>query len=254
VHADPVRSNAACRIRVLACGSASRLLAVDGKTGIQADVSIDDILRDAVEAASAPVDGRTARAQRTRDAIVDACLELVGEDDVRPTGPRVASRAGVSVRSVFQHFDDLESLYAAVSERSSARVAPLIVPIDVSLSLDERILSLVRQRACVLEEISPVCRAASVHAPFSAELRRRLQEGHDAMRSQAVSVFEPELSALPTKKREQFEDVIDAATSWPNWNILRTFQGRSVERAAQTVELMLRSLLVGVDAAKEPSR
>jgi TetR/AcrR family transcriptional regulator, regulator of autoinduction and epiphytic fitness len=234
-------------------GSATRqghkLLSVDGKAGIQPDVSIDDILRDAVDGATAPVDGRTARAQRTRDAIVDACLELVGEDDVRPTGPRVASRAGVSVRSVFQHFDDLESLYAAVSERSSARVAPLIVPIDMSLPLDERILSLVGQRARVLEEISPVCRAASVHAPFSAELRRRLHEGHDGMRRQAVSVFEPELAALPPERRERFEDVIDAVTSWPNWNILRTFQGRSVERAAQTVELVLRSLLVGVDAA-----
>jgi AcrR family transcriptional regulator len=220
---------------------------VEGNAGIQPDVTIDDILR-GVDAATAPVDGRTARAQRTRDAIVDACLELVGEDDVRPTGPRIASRAGVSVRSVFQHFDDLESLYAAVSERSTARVAPLIVPIDVNLPLDERISSLVLQRARVLEEISPVCRAASVHAPFSATLRRRLHDGHDAMRAHAVATFAPELEGLADGRRARLEDAIDAAVSWANWNVVRTFQGRSVEEAAQVVDLMLRSLLVGVHA------
>ena len=64
-----------------------------------------------------PIDGRTARSQRTRSAIVAACIELVEEGDLRPTAPRVAERAGVSVRSVFQHFDDLEGLFAAVGDR-----------------------------------------------------------------------------------------------------------------------------------------
>jgi TetR/AcrR family transcriptional regulator of autoinduction and epiphytic fitness len=221
---------------------------VEGKTGVQPNVTIDDILRVAVASDGTPIDGRTARAQRTRDAIVDACLELVGEDDVRPTGPRVASRAGVSVRSVFQHFDDLESLYAAVSERSSARVAPLIVSIDVSLPLEERIKLLAHQRAGVLETISPVLRAATVHAPFSAEIRRRLHEGHDNMRAHAVAAFEPELSKVPADQREQLEDVLDTALSWPTWNMLRNFQGRSEEWSEQVMALLVRSLFAGVDA------
>jgi TetR/AcrR family transcriptional regulator of autoinduction and epiphytic fitness len=221
---------------------------VEGKTGVQPNVTIDDILRVAVASDGTPIDGRTARAQRTRDAIVDACLELVGEDDVRPTGPRVASRAGVSVRSVFQHFDDLESLYAAVSERSSARVAPLIVSIDVSLPLEERIKLLAHQRAGVLETISPVLRAATVHAPFSAEIRRRLHEGHDNMRAHAVAACKPELSKVPADQREQLEDVLDTALSWSTWNMLRNFQGRSEEWSEQVMALLVRSLFAGVDA------
>jgi AcrR family transcriptional regulator len=209
-------------------------------------MTVDDLLREAVE--TVPIDGRTARAQRTRDAIVDACLALVGEDDLRPTGPRVAQRAGVSVRSVFQHFDDLESLYAAVSERSAARVAPLIVPIDPGLPLDDRIDALVGQRAVVLEAISPVCRAAAVHGPFSVGIQKRLHEGHQTMRAQALLVFEPELAELPPEVRGPVEDAIDSVASWSNWNVLRTFQGRSVEQAAAVVDLMLRSILNGVDA------
>ena len=47
------------------------------------------------------VDGRTARAERTREAIVTAHLELVGEGDLRPTGERIAELAGVSLRALW---------------------------------------------------------------------------------------------------------------------------------------------------------
>src|SRR5918999_531322 len=90
----------------------------------------------APEADEAAVDGRTARAVRTRNAIVDATIALVEEGDLRPTAPRVAERAEVSVRSVFQHFDDLDSLYAAVAERLYQRVRGLVsADLDQSLPL-----------------------------------------------------------------------------------------------------------------------
>ena len=92
-----------------------------------------------------PPDGRSARALRTREAIVDACIGLVEEGELRPTAPRVAERAGVSVRSVFQHFDDLPSLHIAVSERIVARLAVLLHPIDPSMPLDDRIVAFVRR-------------------------------------------------------------------------------------------------------------
>src|SRR5687768_11953208 len=79
------------------------------------------------------LDGRTRRAQRTRAAIVDACIGLVEDGDLRPTAPRIAERAGVSVRSVFQHFVDLESLFAAVADRWVERLAVLVVPVDPEL-------------------------------------------------------------------------------------------------------------------------
>src|SRR3954471_3880196 len=100
-----------------------------------------------------PIDGRTARAVRTRAAIVDATLSLIDEGDLRPTGPRIAERAGVSVRSIFQHFDDLDALFAAVGQKVTLRVASLIRPIDPSASLQERSHELVDQRTQVLEAL-----------------------------------------------------------------------------------------------------
>src|SRR3546814_16872470 len=76
----------------------------------------------------------------------DATISLIDEGDLRPTAPRVAERAGVSVRSVFQHFDDLESLHAAVAERLVERVAVLVVPIDPAGQLDDRPTRIVHPR------------------------------------------------------------------------------------------------------------
>ena len=46
--------------------------------------------------ATAPVtDGRSARSQRTRNAVVDALLELNREGNLRPTAKEIAERAGV---------------------------------------------------------------------------------------------------------------------------------------------------------------
>ena len=46
------------------------------------------------------IDGRSARAQRTRDSVVNAVLELAKSGDVRPTAKEIADCAGISVRSV----------------------------------------------------------------------------------------------------------------------------------------------------------
>src|SRR5690606_17805644 len=76
----------------------------------------------------APVDGRTLRALRTRESIVDATIAQIDDGDLRPTAPRVAALAGVSVRTVFQHFAVLEALHAAGAERLAARLAALVLP------------------------------------------------------------------------------------------------------------------------------
>ena len=193
-------------------------------------------------AAEAPVDGRTARSLRTRDAIVDACISLVDDGDLRPTGPRIAERAGVSVRSVFQHFDDLENLFAMVAERSVERVAQLIVTVDPSLPLEARLDRFTRQRFALLEAITPIRRAASVHAPGSAEITSRLQEGHDFLRGEVAEAFAVELAARGDGQRLLL-DVLDTALSWPAWEGLRGFNGRSPDDAAAVVTRMVRDAL-----------
>ena len=142
-----------------------------------------------------PTDGRTLRSLRTREAIVDATIGLLEEGDLRPTAPRVAERASVSVRSVFQHFDDLETLHASVAERLVDRVAVLVLPVPPDLPLAERLDRFVHQRALLLEAVTPIRRAADVHGPFSPEITARLRDGQAFLRAELVRTFEPELRA-----------------------------------------------------------
>src|SRR3989337_396996 len=83
-------------------------------------------------------DGRTVRAERTRQALVDALLALLYEGQLQPTAERISARAGVSERSLFQHFADREALYQAVAVQQYERIAPTVVPVDLSLPLAER--------------------------------------------------------------------------------------------------------------------
>lgn len=195
---------------------------------------------------AAQVDGRTARAMRTRDAIVDAAIALVEEGDVRPTAPRVAERAEVSVRSVFQHFDDLESLYSAVAERLFERVAALVTTIDVELPLDTRIERFVGQRARLLEAITPIRRAANVHAPFSPEITERLRDGHDFFTAEVEQAFAPELDRLEEADREELLDALAVTVSWGSWETLRTLDGSSQARARRILERGLAALLAEI--------
>lgn len=188
-------------------------------------------------------DGRTARALRTREAIVDATIGLVEDGDLRPTAPRIADRAQVSVRSVFQHFDDLESLHAAVAERITDRVTWLLAPVDPALPLEARAEYFVHQRSQLLEVISPIRRAAFIHAPFSEEITGRLEEGHRFLRDEVARTFAPELDRHGDDERRDLLDALDATLSWSVWETVRHLSDRSPEDARRVVVRMVVALL-----------
>jgi TetR/AcrR family transcriptional regulator, regulator of autoinduction and epiphytic fitness len=195
------------------------------------------------------VDGRTRRSLRTHEAIVDATIGLVEDGDLRPTAPRIAERAGVSVRSVFQHFDDLESLHAAVARRLVERVAVLVVPIECAMPLATRLEQLVRQRCLLLEAVTPIRRAADVHRHFSTEITDRLRDGQAFLRQEVAMTFAPELDAAGPRSGDLL-DALDIALSWSTWEGLRAGLGRDRADAERVVRgLVAASLQVGANGA-----
>jgi len=190
-----------------------------------------------------PTDGRTLRSMRTREAIVDATIALLEDGDLRPTAPRVAERASVSVRSVFQHFDDLESLHASVAERLVDRVAVLLLPIDPGLPLEVRLERFLHQRCQLLEVVSPIRRAAGVHGPFSKDITSFLHDGQTFLRAELEHTFGPELDAAPAHERTDRLDALDLALSWPTWEGLRAGLGRDHATAERVMRRMALAVL-----------
>jgi AcrR family transcriptional regulator len=191
----------------------------------------------------ARLDGRLARSARTRRAVVDALLDLLNEGDLRPTAARIAERAGVSLRLVFHHFDDLDTIYSELADRQTERVEPLIKPIDVALPFPLRVEVFSAQRGRVLETLSPVRRSAVLMEPFRPALAKRLKQSRDLMRAAAIAAFQPELKMISADERRTKIAVLDVVTSWVAWEQMRRHQGLSETEAREVMATSIRALL-----------
>ena len=175
-------------------------------------------------AAKGTRDGRTVRAERTRQALVDALLALLYEGQLQPTAERISARAGVSERSLFQHFADREALYQAVAVQQYERIVPTLDPVDVSLPLPERIEAFVAQRARLLETVTPVRRAALLLEPESEVVSAWLQNTRRQKAREVERVFRPELETVEQGER--------AWCSPRSWRPPRGRRGRDCARTS----------------------
>jgi len=188
-------------------------------------------------------DGRTVRAERTRRALVEALLALLNEGRLRPTAAEIAERAGVSERSVFQHFPDREALLEAVAREQYARVMPTIRPVDASLSLAARIDEFVAQRATLYERASGVRRAALLMEPESDVVAGWLTTVRRAGAAEVERVFRREIEGTPADEREPLRAALVAACAWGTFEALRFHQGLSVSRTRGAMRTMVARLL-----------
>jgi AcrR family transcriptional regulator len=175
--------------------------------------------------------------------VVDALLSLLEEGDVRPTAARIAERAGLSLRSVFQHFADVDALFAAAADRQLERVAHLIAPVAFTGALDERIAAFVRRRTRLLETLAPVRRASTLVEPFSDEVAARLARARRMARTEVEVVFEPELARLAAAVRRDVTSALVVACESSTWDGLRRHQGLSPARARRAVTRLVTALL-----------
>jgi AcrR family transcriptional regulator len=143
------------------------------------------------------VDGRRARRDRNRENVVDALLELYGEGHMRPSLDLVAERSGVSHRSVFRYFEDLDELDRVAIERFMERCAHLLeVPDLGDGTLASRIERLVDHRIALHEATAPVARVARMRAPTHPVLAENLVTNRAMLRSQLAIHFTAEFTAV----------------------------------------------------------
>jgi len=140
------------------------------------------------------LDGRRARRESNRERVVDALLELFRQGHVVPSLDLVAERSGVSHRSVFRYFDDLEELHRVAIERSYTRHAHLFdLPGIGEGSLAARIERLVDHRLALHDETANLARVARMKAPTHPVLAQNIAANRSLLREQLVAHFGPEL-------------------------------------------------------------
>jgi TetR/AcrR family transcriptional regulator, regulator of autoinduction and epiphytic fitness len=188
-------------------------------------------------------DGRVRRGARNRQAIVEAFLRLVDGGELRATGAQVAEAAGVSVRSLWTHFADMEALYDAAARALWQRYLDTHATVPADGPLAERLVAWCDQRAVELEELAPYAATASLREPFSRALRASRARFIDALRGDVEAVFATELAVLPDPEARR--DALVALSSYPCWSVWRHDLGLSVGAARTALEAATRAVLGG---------
>ena len=192
------------------------------------------------------LDGRQSRTARSRVAICEACLDLVQEGALQPSADEIAERAGVSRRSIFNHFSDLAELYDAVAEVGLQRCAPLLETIAEEDPLSRRIDQLVRVRSRFLEATAPFTRALTAQAlvgPAADQARRISKEALRFQHRDVERLFRREVEDLPSSERSEILEAVSAAMAPLLWETLRRNRGLSISRARALMKRTLVAIL-----------
>ncbi len=193
------------------------------------------------------LDGRVRRGERSRDAIVAALFDLIGGGVLQPTAQQVADRAGVGIRSVFRHFSEMDSLYAAMDARLEGEASRLLAVRGARTgTIEERAKALIRQRATLFERVAPYKRSANLQRWRSAFLQDRHQRMQRILRADLLQWL-PELDGAPA----ELVEAVDLVTCFEAWDRLRGDRQLAQKSAVATLE---RTLLALVRELRPPFR
>jgi AcrR family transcriptional regulator len=178
---------------------------------------------------------RAAAVAQTRQRIIDATLELHGEQGIAATSwDDIAARAGVGVGTVYRHFRSLDELIPACGEMAR-QVLALPDPDAVFEAADapaERIERLVREAFAIYERGAPQLRAIrnepDVH-PNVAEAVEQIEASLAALIDAAVEPFETTPADLA---------VVRAMIDLNTWDALRDQELGQAEAVTAIAELL----------------
>lgn len=190
------------------------------------------------------LDGRKARSQRSREAVVQAVLAFVREGIPRPSATEIARRAKVSRRVVFNQFKDMERLRAICLARfAQEENAKFWRPVSPALALPERMDAFVRARSARLEFVTPFRRSSILLAPRSPRITEAVRTAAARAHAEVKAVFDPEIRQLAPARRGRLTTLLIAACSWPLWDLLRQDLNLSQRRAREAMTAMVAAVI-----------
>ena len=183
-------------------------------------------------------DGRKQRSERSRQAIVDAMLDIIMGGRMEPSAAEVAEKAGVSARTVFRHFEEMDSLYSEMTERLEAEIMPIIQQPFTGEGWRAQLDQLLERRAMIYERIMPVKIAASIRR-FSSDYLMLYYERFVHLERTGLEGVLPDT----IRKDATRFSAIEMCAGFQTWRRLRQDQGLSTDQAADVVRLTISRLV-----------
>ena len=193
---------------------------------------------------SSAVDGRSLRRERNRQDIVDALLGLIENGETEISAALIASKAGLSERSIFRYFDDVNDLYRSVCDLAFSKEIEYALIDDAGVgSLDTKIENFVNQRVRIYtmnEKIAPAARSFAFKNPI---IKNQLVVGRKLLRTQIMKHFAEELSAFDKQQQQAAVAIIDSLTTFESYDMMRSDQKMSVQTIKSILTESIRKAL-----------
>ena len=188
-------------------------------------------------------DGRFNRSVVTRKKIVAALTSLVYEGYLSPTAEQVAQKADVGLRTVFRHFDDLNSLYSELSADLEALILPVLQIRLRGNSWQDKLMHSIEIRAQFYDRIAALYLSAQVHRHRSPLITDNLTRHVRRIREIGRII----LPAVIQQNVLVFES-LDLLMSPDTWVRLRRDQNLSAEDALHVVRLGVNAVLASAES------
>ena len=186
---------------------------------------------------------RAAAVARTRQRIIDATLELHGEQGIAATSwDDIAARAGVGVGTVYRHFPSLDELIPACGEITMQVLAlpdPATVPalFEHATERAERIEQLVREAFAIYERGAPALWAIR----REVDVHPRVAEDRDQLHASLSALVDTALGPLEATRQDRA--VARAMIDLSTWGALRD-QGLDPAECVAAISDMLAKRLM----------
>lgn len=198
-------------------------------------------------------DGRTARRQRNRETVIDAVLDAIETGATIPTIRQVAELAGVSERSIFRYFADLDELLAAAIEAGMQRYRSFArIPGEGSGTLEGRIDALIEARLLLWVRSDATAALVRARAAALPLLQATLTESRRMLGMQTERHLADVLGHLVGEDRSHALHMIDVVVSYESFR-LQLDAGASSEQVRARWRYALRKLLTPVGSVERHS-
>jgi AcrR family transcriptional regulator len=163
---------------------------------------------------------------------------LIESGQPSPTAETVATRAGVSLRTVFRHFEEMENLHLEIAAMVFDRVRPLLERPLRTREWPESLAEAVERRAEFFELMVPFKNAIDVHRHRS----RAIAAQHRRINVMSRDLLAASVPSFLLADREKFE-LLSLLLSLEAWQRLREQQGLTAAEARQAVLRAARALI-----------
>ena len=161
-------------------------------------------------------DGRFARSQKTKDAIVKALLKLLRNTPF-PTAEQVAKESKIGLRTVYRQFNDMESIYLSLHEECMHSLGQIFnSEVDLDRPFNERVSFAIRERFTIYEKYETLFIATISNSARLPTLVNQVAESYQVMRKRFIKIV-PEIENLSTIK----SDLLFTRILFPSWFSLR---------------------------------